>query len=97
MQEISPNQISLLVMHNAYKWHWLSCFRMTKEEEIVKEGGERQSVLSEPRLSEAVEMYKELGFEVRVEPVDLECMDEDCKECFVGEDCKVIYTRKRTI
>lgn len=86
-----------MVMHNTYKRHWLSCFRMTKEEELIKEGWERQSVLSEPRLSEAVEMYKELGFEVRVEPVDVECMDEDCKECFVGEDCKVIFTRKRTI
>ena len=62
-------------MHNAYKRHWLSCIGMTKEEELVNEGWERQSVLSEPRLSEAVEMYKELGFEVRVEPVDGECMD----------------------
>ncbi len=70
---------------------------MTKEEELVKEGWEKQSILSEPRLSEAVEMYEELELEVRVEPVDLECMDEDCKECFVGEDCMVIYTRKRTI
>ena len=70
---------------------------MTEEEELVGEGWERRSILSEPRLSEAVEMYEELGFEVRVEPVDLECMDEDCKECFVGEDCRVIYTRKRTI
>lgn len=70
---------------------------MTKEEELVKDGWEKQSVLSEPRLSEAVEMYEELGLEVRVEPVDLECMDEDCKECFVGEDCKVIFTRKRTL
>jgi hypothetical protein len=70
---------------------------MTREEELAKEGWEKQSILSEPRLSEAVETYEELGFEVRVESVDLECMDEDCKECFVDDDCKVIYTRKRTI
>lgn len=65
---------------------------MTREEELAKDGWEKQSVLSEPRLSEAVEMYKELGLEVRVEPVDLACVDEDCKECF-DEACKVIYTR----
>jgi hypothetical protein len=70
---------------------------MTREEELAKEGWEKQSILSEPRLSEAVETYKELGFEVLVEPVDLECMDDDCKECFADDDCKVIYTRKRTI
>ena len=84
-------------MHNPYKSLWLSCVRMTREEQLVKEGWERQSVLSEPRLSEAMEMYEELGLEVRVESVDVEGMDEDCRECFVGEDCKVIYTRKRTI
>ena len=70
---------------------------MTREEELVREGWERQSVLSEPRLSEAVEMYKELGLEVRVEPFDIESEDDECKECFAGEDCKVIYTRKRTL
>ncbi|MFQ5909937.1 MAG: hypothetical protein ACE5IJ_04355 [Thermoplasmata archaeon] len=67
------------------------------EENLTKEGWEKKSVLSEPRLSEAVEMYEELGLEVRVEPVDPESMDEDCRECF-DEECRVIYTRpKRTI
>ncbi|MFQ6106108.1 MAG: hypothetical protein ACE5QF_00765 [Thermoplasmata archaeon] len=69
---------------------------MTKEEELAKEGWEKQSVLSEPRLTEAMEMYEELGFEVLVEPIDPEELEEECKECFVGEQCKVIYTRKRT-
>jgi hypothetical protein len=69
---------------------------MTREEELAKEGWEKKSVMSEPRLSEAVEMYESLGLEVRVEPVDLESMDEECRECFEQDDCKVIYTRKRT-
>jgi len=40
---------------------------MTREEELAKEGWEKKSVMSEPRLSEAVEMYESLGLEVRVE------------------------------
>jgi hypothetical protein len=41
-----------------------------------------------------VELYESLGFEVRLEPVDLE--DEECTECMKAEPerYKVIFTRK---
>jgi len=69
----------------------------SREDELKKEGWTRQSVLSEPRLSEVVELYESMGLEVRVEPVDLEELDEECKACFEAdpESCKVVYTRPK--
>jgi hypothetical protein len=51
------------------------------------------------RLNEAAELYSELGFEVRLEPVDLfqeETMGaESCKDCFVTMQARTIYTRPK--
>ncbi|MBN2033136.1 MAG: hypothetical protein JW836_07655 [Deltaproteobacteria bacterium] len=73
---------------------------------LEKEGWVKQFVASEPRLSEAVELYKEAGFEVHLEPFPKgracdscagpEKMGEgECRVCFEGvEDLyKIIYTR----
>ena len=70
------------------------------------EGWTRQFVASEPRLSEAVETYKEADFEVHLEPFPKESEGENCKgsndegecrTCFEGfEDrYKIIFTRPK--
>ena len=41
----------------------------SREAGLNKEGWTRQFTSDEPRLSEAVELYKSLGFEVHLEPV----------------------------
>ncbi len=68
----------------------------SKKEELEKEGWTRMFSATEPRLSESVEMYESLGFEVRLEPFDTE-NDEECRECIEGyeETIKVIYTRPK--
>lgn len=43
-------------------------------------GWQRRSVHDETRLSEVVENYRELGFDVRT--VELDPAEEDCDECF---------------
>jgi hypothetical protein len=64
----------------------------------------RQFVASEPRLSEAVAVYKESGFEVHLEPLPsggeseiLPLIDsrDGCAKCFEGspEQYKIIFTR----
>jgi hypothetical protein len=70
---------------------------MTREEELKKEGWIRQFTADEPRLSEAVEEYQELGFEVRLEPVDPAEMEGDCTSCLLAaiDRYKTIYTRRR--
>ena len=71
------------------------------EDELVKEGWTKQFVAKEPRLSEAVELYRSMGHEVHLEPlppVDCDSADkesEECRACFKGveDQYKFIYTR----
>ncbi len=68
-----------------------------REEELKKEGWERQFTYDEPRLSEAKELYESLGYEVRMEPATKEDIAGDCSVC-LEEDMdryKTLYTRKR--
>ena len=62
---------------------------------LVLDGWERQNTLDEPRLSEVAEMYREIGFEVRIEPFDPE-RESGCTECMKAsaEKYKTIYTRR---
>jgi len=80
-----------------------------REEIIVatleQQGWTKQFVANEPRLSEAVEIYKEAGFQVHLEPlpphprhpVQEKCgLDADCRQCFEGfeDQYKIIFTRR---
>jgi hypothetical protein len=62
---------------------------------LVLEGWERQNTLDEPRLSEVAEMYRETGFEVRIEPFDPD-RETGCTECMKAsaEKYKTLYTRR---
>lgn len=75
---------------------------MTKEDELIKEGWEKRFVACEPRLSEMVDLYREIGFEVRLEPLpsedeikDGECSEKGCTVCYQADRYryKIIYTR----
>ena len=67
----------------------------SREAELEKEGWTRQFTADEPRLSEAVEMYKLLGFEAHLEPVTSDESSEECAACFevMCDRYKTIYTR----
>jgi hypothetical protein len=75
---------------------------------LESEGWTKQFVASEPRLSEAIEMYHEAGFEVHLEPLpkEPECdscagveteEDDECRICFEGFEhlYKIIFTRPK--
>jgi hypothetical protein len=66
---------------------------MSREEELKKEGWEKRFTIDEPRLSEMGDQYKELGFEVLLEPLDLS--SEECTSCMTAgpKRYKTIYTR----
>jgi hypothetical protein len=74
-----------------------------REDELIEEGWTRRFVANEPRLSEAVELYRSLGHEVHLEslpPVDRDSADEEseeCRACFKGieDQYKIIYTRPK--
>jgi len=68
-----------------------------REEELKRRGWTKQFTTEEPRLSEAVELYKSLGYEVRLEPASFNETSEVCKTCLLA-DCskyKTIYTRPK--
>ena len=78
----------------------------SRTEKLEKDGWTKQFVANEPRLSEAVEIYREMGFEVHLEPLpkEPECKtcageeyDKECRICFEGfeEQYKIIFTRPK--
>ena len=68
---------------------------MSREEELKKDGWEKRFTIDEPRLSEAVAQYEEIGFEVLLEPVDTS--SEECTSCLtaMSDRYKTIYTRPK--
>ena len=65
------------------------------EAELLAEGWQRCFIADEPRLSESVQTYEELGYEVRLLPVT--AGDGECTECMRQQPDRfqVIYTRRR--
>jgi hypothetical protein len=67
---------------------------LTRAQELINNGWEKQSTHDEPRLSDIVEMYQEIGLEVLLEPFN---PDEEpgCSDCMqiCSEKYKTIYTR----
>ncbi len=63
---------------------------------LEAEGWTRRNVVSEPRLGEAVDLYRALGLEVLLVPVR-EGGDGSCTACFSADEdpdrYRVIYTR----
>jgi hypothetical protein len=81
--------------------------KKSRIEMLRQEGWQRQFVANEPRLSEAVKLYREVGFDVLLEPLPEKgecesCSGEDedekeCRICFEGfeDQYKIIYTRPK--
>jgi hypothetical protein len=78
---------------------WKMSEKETIDNKLKKNGWSRQFTTCEPRLSEAVELYKSLGFEVHLEPMKPDERSEECKSCLYQFDCdkyKTIYIRPKT-
>ena len=76
--------------------------KASRLEILEREGWKRQFVANEPRLSEAVELYKETGHEVHLEPIpqagspsELPMVGSECTTCYDGneEQYRIIFTR----
>ncbi|SPD75105.1 conserved hypothetical protein [uncultured Desulfobacterium sp.] len=78
--------------------------QVSRLEELKGEGWTRQFVACEPRLSEAVELYKESGYDVHLEPMPKAdnpfdfpqaMTGSECTTCFEGseENYRIIFTR----
>jgi hypothetical protein len=77
----------------------MSC-HAAREAQLLAQGWVRQFLADEPRLGEAVAQYRELGFEVRLEPLDpAACAASNgCAACFGSPELaarfRVIFTRR---
>lgn len=64
------------------------------EEKLIKEGWKKQATYDDPRLSEIVAMYEEIGLEVHLEPFNAD-NESGCTDCMqlMPDLFKTIYTR----
>ena len=67
--------------------------------QLQDEGWARRFTALGRRLNELAELYSKLGFEVRLESVDLDqeeiMTEESCQDCFVTMQTRTIYTRPK--
>jgi hypothetical protein len=70
---------------------------MTPEEKLISAGWEKKATYDDPRLSEMVAVYEEIGLDVHLEPFDAE-NEDGCTGCMQSfpDQFKTIYTRKKT-
>ena len=69
---------------------------ITPDKKLIKEGWKKQATYDDPRLSEMVEMYEEIGLEVHLEPFNPE-NETGCTDCMrlMPDLFKTIYTRRK--
>ena len=66
----------------------------TPAEKLIKKGWQKQATYDDPRLSEMVQIYEEIGLEVHLEPFHAE-NETGCTGCMqlMPDRFKTIYTR----
>ena len=69
---------------------------LTPEEKLIKEGWQKRATYDDPRLSEMVAMYAEIGLEVHLEAFHAE-NETGCSGCMqlMPDLFKTIYTRRK--
>jgi hypothetical protein len=76
----------------------LSNAQLQPDPALVLDGWVRRFTADEQRAKEAMELYTQLGYEVRAEPVRPEELQDDCQDCrtVISFYFQTIYTRTRT-
>jgi hypothetical protein len=75
----------------------LSERQLQADPKLVAEGWERRFITDSRRTQEVIDLYRELGFEIHLEPVQVEQFDDDCQDCALVAFLKfvTVYTRKK--
>ncbi len=67
----------------------------TREAALAAEGWERRFAVLPPRLEEMSDLYRSLGYEVRLEPVERGELPPECGDCPAALVlARVIYIRR---
>ncbi len=68
--------------------------RTRSEKELIADGWTRRFVGGPPRLQETVELYNSLGYDVWLEPQELDEFRDECEDCTLALMLfRVVYTR----
>ena len=69
---------------------------MAPADKLISKGWEKRATYDDPRLLEMVDMYKEIGLEVHLEPFNA-ANEQGCTGCMelFPDQFKTIYTRKK--
>ena len=64
---------------------------------LIAEGWERRFTADAQRVLEVTELYSQLGYEVRAEPMQSEDLKDDCEDChsLMASQFRTIYTRRK--
>jgi hypothetical protein len=65
---------------------------------LAREGWVRRFLADRHRTEEALELYSQMGYEVRAEPLGRDDLPEACEDCQLAVlfDFRVIYTREKS-
>jgi hypothetical protein len=68
--------------------------------ELLASGWVRRTITDDQRLTELVELYESLEFEVHIEPLtpeNLKAIGEECDSCYIDnwDKYKIIFTRQK--
>ena len=76
---------------------YLSDAQLQPDPLLVAEGWERRFTADSQRVQEVTDLYSQLGYEVRAEPVHSEELDHGCEDChsLIVSQFKTIYTRRK--
>jgi hypothetical protein len=71
-------------------------FDADADPQLVAQGWERRFVTDGQRASEIIDLYRQLGFEARLEPLQAEGAVEDCADCRLVQilHLAMVYTRR---
>lgn len=77
--------------------HPLSAVDLQRDAVLIAQGWERRFTIDVERIAEVAALYSQLGFEVRVEPLQSNQVMNGCQTCHstAAEQFKTIYTRKK--
>lgn len=74
----------------------LSEAQLEPDPQLIAEGWERRFIADRRRGEEMMTLYRDLGYEVRAEPVKPEEVGDECSDCLLlALQFRTIYTRKR--
>ena len=93
--QTNVKSLGLIVEQEARRF--FSEAQLKPDPELVAQGWQPRFIGDARQTKEATELYQELGFEVRAEPVPADEMGDDCSDCqvLILLQFKTIYTRKK--